>query len=169
MMGRGPIFYARNVFDEERLVEDLRQTIETALGALGYGLWSYDWASMNHRQVLRVYLEQADGASVSVEDCAKASRYLSTTLEAKVGLGRDVVLELSSPGLDRVLERPEHYEKCMGKQANIQLKAVNADGVKRLRGLIHRVDKESVTLLIDGIETTLRLSDVAKARQHVEL
>ena len=97
--------------------------------------------------LLRVYIDRIPGRAyptgdhefVTVEDCEAVTRQLQYVLEVEnVDYAR---LEVSSPGLDRPLKRPEHYARFAGQQVEITLK-LPFQGRKRFQGVLHAAEGE---------------------------
>lgn len=100
----------------ERLAEVLRRGAEQAQVEL------YHWELGHHGRELRltVYIDRPGG--VSVEDCARASQILSDLLDAADPIPSAYVLEVSSPGLDRRLWEPWHYQRVVGKKIHVKVR-----------------------------------------------
>lgn len=147
----------------------------------GYELYNTEFVKEGRDWFLRVYIDKAQVAEataeaadeaeqqyVSTEDCEKVSRFLSEKLDEADPIEQNYYLEVSSPGMDRPLIRPEHYERYVGEEVEIRLyKAM--DGVKNLQGVLESFDKESgaVTVTVDGKTYELTLADIAKAKLAV--
>src|SRR5712675_2493030 len=85
------------------------------------------------RATLQIMAERRDDASMTVDDCADISRSVSALLDVADPIAGAYTLEVSSPGIDRPLVRPEDYERFTGFEARIEL-ARPVDGRKRFRG-----------------------------------
>jgi len=91
--------------------------------------------------------ERADG-SMAIEDCERLSREISALLDAADPIRGDYVLEVSSPGIDRPLTRPEDFARFAGRQARI-VALQQIDGRKRFTGRLAGIDAAGMI----GIET----------------
>ena len=105
---------------EERLTELLAPTVES----LGFELWGLELLSPNRRPTLRVFIESSDG--VTVDNCADVSRHLGGVLDVEDPIAGEYTLEVSSPGVDRLLFKPVQY----GGPA--QIAALEANGFVEL-------------------------------------
>ena len=84
--------------------------------------------------------ERRDDAPMTVDDCAEISRSVSALLDVADPIADAYMLEVSSPGIDRPLVRPEDYDRFAGFEARIELREP-VDGRKRFRGrLLGRAD-----------------------------
>ena len=141
---------------------DLTALLSTPIEAAGYELWGYDWIGGNQSRCLRVYIAHPDG--ITVDDCAKASRQISAVFAVDAPSLGEYELEVSSPGLDRPLYRPDHYQYAMQQSVKIQLRAPNAAGQRRFRGVVIAVDKEVVTLQTQQGNQAIAFAEIEKAR-----
>jgi ribosome maturation factor RimP len=111
--------------------------------------------------VLRIYIDHGNG--VGIEDCEVVSRETAALLDVKDPIRSQYNLEVSSPGLDRPLFIPAHYQAFAGRQAQINLFAPQ-DGRRKFSGPILSADENSVRIEQDGVEVTLDLDNIAKAK-----
>ena len=88
---------------EERLTDLLAPTVES----LGFELWGVELLSPNRRPTLRVFIESGDG--VTVDNCAEVSRHLGSVLDVEDPITGEYTLEVSSPGIDRLLFKAAQY------------------------------------------------------------
>lgn len=106
---------------------------------------------------LQVMIDKADG-DVTVEDCEKVSRDLSAALDVEDPMDRAYHLEVSSPGIDRVLVRASDFERWQGHEAKVEMTRL-IDGRRRFRGRLAGFDDGQVL-----IETTDDNGETATAR-----
>ena len=93
----------------------------------GLELYHCEFVKEGRDWFLRVYIDKHDPDSyVSTDDCEMVSRFLSDRLDEEDPIAQNYYLEVSSPGMDRILYEPEHFEKFKGKQVEVKLyKAIN--------------------------------------------
>jgi ribosome maturation factor RimP len=142
--------------DKERLIE----LIEPALAALGYELTDLD-AHFGRRGLLRVFIDRKEG--ITLADCELVSEQLGAFLDVEDPLPGSYTLEVSSPGLDRRLRTPAHFERFAGERVKIELKVPRGDR-RRLTGTLRGIEGETVTVDVDGEEWRIVLTDIAVAR-----
>lgn len=99
---------------------------------------------------LQIMAERADG-TFSIDDCEKASRAISPLLDVEDPIASRYQLEVSSPGIDRVLVRPADFEAWAGHEAKIEM-AVPVAGRKRFRGKLEGFHDGEVRLFIENPE-----------------
>src|SRR5207237_5215334 len=99
--------------------------------------------------VLRIQIDRPGSAasaddSVSVEDCAHVSRDLSAILDVEDVVPTAYTLEVSSPGLDRPLRRPDDYRRFSGRRAKLVMRQA-IDGQKYFKGRLGAVEDSNGT------------------------
>jgi ribosome maturation factor RimP len=143
----------------------LEVLLEPAISAAGYRLVRLRLMG-GKRKTLQVMAERDDG-SMDVEDCAALSRALSEVLESADPIADRYVLEVSSPGIDRPLTRPEDFSRFAGHEARVEV-AHGLGGRRRFTGLLIGRDGNDIVIdAADGNETSrvrLALKDVTEAK-----
>lgn len=114
---------------------------------------------------LQVMIDVKDGSrDVTVDDCAKVSRALSAVLDEKDPIKDKYSLEVSSPGLDRPLTKPEHFARFAGYTAKVET-LNEVDKRKRIKGEILNLDENNnVHMNMDGKEFVIAFDNIAKAK-----
>lgn len=115
-----------------------------------------------HDWYLRVYIDKPGG--IDIEDCQDLSEKLEAELDKRNVIADGYILEVSSPGIDRVLRKPRDFVREEGKAVDITLFAPR-DGKKSLTGVLTGFDGENLEL--DGTEK-LPLKDAAQVRLHID-
>lgn len=141
---------------------EIARIIEPSLDAMGYRLVRIMLTGLR-RPTLQVMAERRDDQPMTVDDCADISRSVSAMLDVADPIAGAYTLEISSPGLDRPLVRPEDYDRFAGFEARIELSAP-LDGRKRFKGRLLGRDGEAVRLVGDGGELRLPLAAIARAK-----
>ncbi|TXH03407.1 MAG: ribosome maturation factor RimP [Nevskiaceae bacterium] len=147
------------------LRERLTELLEPVVVALGYELVLIEYSPSRGASMLRLYIDAPGG--INVDDCARVSREVSGVLDVEDPISGAYQLEVSSPGLDRPLAKPEHYERFAGAQARIQLLAPRENGKagqRRFIGIIAGVDAHSVTLNTPEGPVKFEFSEIERAR-----
>jgi len=126
------------------------------------GLELYDLE--NAGGVVRVTITKATG--LDLEDVALVTRLLSRELDHTDPIPGRYTLEVSSPGLERNLRRPDHFETAVGQIVAVRLHRPVA-GTRRLQGTLVAVDETAVTIRLDDAALTehrVELSQIERAR-----
>ena len=142
--------------------EDIAPIIEPSLEAMGYRLVRVAFLGAR-RSTLQIMAERIDDAPMTVDDCTEISRSVSALLDVADPIADAYMLEVSSPGIDRPLTRPEDYDRFAGFEAKVEL-GRPLDGRKRFRGRLLGRDDSHVRLIAETGEVRLPFADIATAK-----
>lgn len=143
-LGLAPFFCFWILGVAMKMPDKLTRLVEPVVVGLGFELVGVEFDS--HQRVLRVYIDCERG--ILVEDCSKVSHQLSGLLDVEDPIPGNYHLEVSSPGMDRPLFTPEHFERFKGSLARVQL-IRPIDGRRRFKAHLAGVEGDKV-LLQDG-------------------
>jgi len=118
--------------------------IEDPLSARGYSVVRVQLGGSN-RKVLQVMIERLDGAAITVEDCSTASRLISVLLDVQDPIRDSYVLEVSSPGLERPLVKPQDYQRFCGQNVVVAT-CQPINGRKRFQGRLVSAGETEIAL-----------------------
>lgn len=139
-------------------MQNLQELLERSLVQLGYELVDLEMA--NRGKLLRLFIDKPEG--VNIDDCALVSDQISNLLTVEHDIDYDR-LEISSPGLDRVLKKTADFERFTGERARLQLRVPIGERRKFL-GILRGVESESLLLECDGVIEKIALGNIDKAR-----
>lgn len=138
------------------IVDRVTELVVPLLEPRGLSLYDVELNGGN----LRVTVDGAEG--VLLDDLAELTRALGRELEEHDPMPGSYTLEVSSPGLERKLRTLEHFQGAVDEDVNVKL-APHVDGDRRVRGVLTRVDDESIVLDVDGDERIIEIADITKA------
>jgi ribosome maturation factor RimP len=101
------------------LQERVQALLEPLVEGLGYELVCLELHGSGAHALLRLYIDAPQG--IGLDDCERVSREVSAALDVADPISGSYRLEVSSPGLDRPLAKPEHFRRFAGRQAKLQL------------------------------------------------
>ena len=114
---------------------------------------------------LRVFLDKEGG--IDLDDCQMVSEKLSEVLDAKDPIKENYLLEVSSPGLDRVLKKEKYFIRYHGRDVDIQLfKPI--DGKKQYTGSLQGYSDEVITIQVQDERIDLERAAIAQIRLHLD-
>ncbi len=142
---------------EQQLQEMLRPTVE----ALGFELWGIEYLSQGRHSVLCIYIESDKG--ITVDDCASVSHQIGSLLDVEGSITGEYTLEVSSPGMDRLLFKLEHYPAYIGEEIELRLRSP-FDGRRKFKGLLKGLEGDDIVVQVDNHEYLLPYDAVEKAR-----
>lgn len=114
---------------------------------------------------LRVFIDKEGG--VGLEDCQAVSEKLSKVLDAKDPIADNYLLEVSSPGLDRVLKKEADFVRYKGRDVDVHFFKPR-DGMKMIVAVLVGKSGDTVRLSVDGAETDIERKEIAQIRLHVD-
>ncbi len=139
----------------------LTSLLQPLVEDLGYEFVGIEHSNNPKNPVLLIYIDSEDG--IAVEDCAKVSREIAAIMDVEDPIPGKYRLEVSSPGLDRPLFTLEQFQQFSGEVAQFSLFAPR-DGRRKYKGKILGTIDGQVKMEQDGVEVTLDLGNIAKAR-----
>ena len=145
--------------DSERQIE---RAIAPALATMGYEVVRIRFGG-GRQPVLQVMIERADRASLTVDDCAAASRALSARLDEEGVPGGDYALEVSSPGIDRPLVRLGDFARFAGFEAKVEM-SEPLEGQRRFRGRLCGTGDGCVRMSVGDRDVSLPFDAIRSAK-----
>ena len=144
------------------VVERVRASVAPLLADLGLEIYDIEHAG----GVLRISVDKPGG--IDLDGIALATRVVSRQLDHDDPIPGRYTLEVTSPGIERPLRTPEHFERVVGQVVNLRTHP-EAEGDRRARGELLAVDTDGITVrLEDGTERTIRFEDIERARTVFE-
>ena len=142
--------------------ELLRPTVES----LGYVLWDVSYAKIGTEYHLEITIDSEEG--ISIIDCEKVHRAIDPILDEADPIEGFYHLEVSSPGIERVLKYPWHFSCFVGGDIAVKLYAPlpEAGGVKQIRGILSAYDEDEDVLHLTVGETQIDLPRAKAAAVH---
>lgn len=141
---------------------EIEALLAPAIQALGLELLGVEYSAGSSSALLRLYIDAADHP-VNLDDCEAVSREVSALLDVHDPIDAQYTLEVSSPGIERPLFRPEHFARFAGEPARVSVD-LPVDGRRRFHGRILRVEGDEIVLDQDGNEVRLPHANISKAR-----
>jgi ribosome maturation factor RimP len=148
--------------------ERIRHVLDPILKSMGLDLWGLEFQKQGPKWLLRVYIDREIGGGVTLGDCETVSRDLGTALDVEDIVPHSYTLEVSSPGLDRTLTKPEHFIRFTGSLVKIKTYQP-IDREKVFRGKLLGIVGQIVQL--QAAENTLLnipLANIAKANLELD-
>ena len=147
----------------------IRRLLEPILKSLGLDLWELEFQKQGPQWLLRVYIDREIGGGVTLDDCEAVSRDLGAALDVEDFISHAYTLEVSSPGLDRALTKPEHFVRFAGSLVKIKT-FQPVDTEKVFRGRLSGIVGSLVQIeTAEGAVVSIPLANIAKAALEVEL
>jgi ribosome maturation factor RimP len=144
-----------------RNLTQLWDLLEPVVTGLGYELVEIEYQPNPKHGVLRIFIDQPDG--IQLDDCQEVSNQVSALLDVEDPIPGHYNLEVSSPGLDRPLNKVEDFERFTGEMVKIKT-GMAIDGQRNFKGLLRGIEGDDITIEFDGKRVSLPLASIEKAR-----
>ena len=146
-----------------------REIADPILAAEGLELVDVELVN-EHGWILRLYIDRP-GAKVGLEDCARGSHAVETALDVADLIDHAYSLEVSSPGLNRPLRKPEHFKKARGQKVKVKTYApIGQPPRKNFSGMLTEVEADTVTVDVEGAGAfRIPMREIAKAHLEYEI
>ena len=132
--------------------------VQDTVESCGVSLWDVRFVKEGASHYLRIFIDKPEG--ISINDCTDVSHAIDPVIDEADPIDGSYYLEVCSPGTDRELSRPHHFEYGIGKEITVKLfKAI--DGKKEFTGVLKNYDG-GLTLDIDGTEITFEKGTFSK-------
>lgn len=141
--------------------QQIQQLLEPTVEAMGFDLWGIEYMSQGKYSVLRVFIDHEKGIGVS--DCAAVSEQVGSVLDVEETIAGEYTLEVSSPGMDRLLFTLEQYSAYVGETVELRLRRA-FEGRRKFKGILKGIEGEDVVVHVDNHEFLLPHSAIEKAR-----
>ena len=142
------------------LEQNLQEMLQGAVEDLGCDLWGIECQRAGRFMTVRLFIDKEGG--VTVDDCADVSRQVSAILDVEDPIADKYNLEVSSPGLDRPLFTLPQFERYIGQDIAVHLRIPVIER-RKWQGKLERIEKDMVTLIVDGQEQVLVFGNIQKA------
>lgn len=141
-------------------MERITEIVSDVLDRFGFRL--YDLHFNDVTRLLRVFIDKEEGG-ITIQDCKNVSRHILRALDSDDIFEGQYTLEVSSPGVERVLKRKEHYVWAIGKFIEVDC------GAKKLRGYLRHAHSSHIIVATDLGENTIPYKSIVKAKVVEEL
>jgi ribosome maturation factor RimP len=159
-MGLWPIFFSGSgtlAITRQALV----MLLEPAIASLGFELADLELHLSRGHSLVRIFIDADKG--VTVDDCEAVSRQVSSVLDVADPIGGSYSLEVSSPGLDRRLVKPAHFERFAGAEVQVKLRRL-IDGRRRVQGTLVGCTGDTLEVRSGGTNLRFEMTDVDVVR-----
>lgn len=159
---------------KQTVEEKTRALAEPLVAAEGLELLEVEFLREPQGWVLRLFIDREGGSSrenpVGLEECTRASRAVETALDVEDFIPNEYALEVSSPGVNRPLKKPEHFRRAVGQRVKVRTYGpVGEPPRKNFTGTLVEAREDAVVVDVEGAgRFSVPLKDVAKANLEYE-
>ena len=143
---------------------EITDIIKPTIVSMGYELWGLSIGQQNNSLKFTLYIDSKNG--INIDDCVKVSNQVSHILDIDDEFNAEYILEVSSPGFDRVLITQDHFEKYINEKVKMKLKWL-VQNRKNIKGLITSVTSEYVVISDDKDSYEIKYDSIDSARLKI--
>lgn len=140
----------------------MEEVLSAPLAHIGYEIVRIQ-VSGKHRLNIQVMIERLDRVEVTINDCVTANECTRHWLYLENFIAQDYLLEVSSPGWDRPLTKPDHFKRFCGQKVQLRTR-YPVNGQKRFAGVLECATDHAVTLAWDATRVELSYDQIEQAR-----
>jgi len=137
------------------------QLLEENICNLGYELYDVEYAKRGKDYYLTIFIDSVEG--ISLNDCEIVNNEINDLLDKEDLIKEQYYLEVSSPGLERILKKDKHLRGNIGKMVEINL-YTKVDNVKKYEGILTNFTENEITIQIDECEKTFQRTNIAQIK-----
>ena len=127
-----------------KIEEQVEKLVKDKIENLGYDLYDIEYVKEGPNYYLRIYIDNKKG--IDLNDCEKVSNEINDLLDTLDCIKEQYFLEVSSPGIERILRKDKHLKQNIGKQVEIKLFKKDEKGNKNYIGELTDFDSEKITI-----------------------
>ena len=140
--------------------EHIETLIRRDIKSLGCDIWGLALIGSITNPTLRVFIDNDKG--ITVKDCEKVSKHISKVIEADELYSNSLILEVSSPGIDRKFFNKEQYINYLGGMIKVRYRNEQME-YKSVKGFLRRVSKEAIVVEVNNEESFINFEAIEKA------
>jgi ribosome maturation factor RimP len=137
----------------------MKEIVKQIVEDNGFKLYDIEISEENEHKYYRIYIQKPDGSSVNLDECAEVNRIISPIFDVEEPISDAYFLEVSSPGIERPLKKPEHFKNSIGEKVKITMN----DGSKII-GKLQEVTDDKINVK----NKIIPFSNIKKARTYFE-
>lgn len=126
---------------EQKVENLLKEKIES----LGYELYDVEYSKEGKNYFLRIFIDKKDG--IDLNDCEKVNNEINDLLDGADYIKEQYFLEVSSPGIERILRKDKHLKENIGKEITIKLFKKDERGNKEYQGILEQFNEDTIKLV----------------------
>lgn len=142
----------------------IAEIIQPIVEEMELELFAVKISDQNGTQHLQVMAEDPKTKKLGIDDCAKLSRAIAALMDVEDPISKAYTLEVSSPGIDRILIKEEHFERYIGFEAKLESSVPAENGQKRFRGILQGYEDGRIKIKTDEGEAEVPFSALNKAK-----
>jgi ribosome maturation factor RimP len=146
------------------LKNEIAELIKPTILSMGYELWGLNIGQQNNSLKFTLYIDSVNG--INIDDCEKVSNQITHLLDTEEVCGSEYVLEVSSPGFDRILITKDHFNRYLNERVKVKLKWL-VNNRKNIKGVIEKVTDDCVIINDENESYEIKYDSIDSARLKI--
>ncbi|MCI8617645.1 MAG: ribosome maturation factor RimP [Clostridia bacterium] len=142
--------------------EKVEKLLEPIIEKIGYELYDVEYAKEGKNYFLRIFIDNEKG--IDLNDCEKVNNSITEILDKEDYIKEQYFLEVSSPGIERVLRKDKHLKQNLGGQVNMKLFKKDENGAKEYIGELKQFDEQNIIISQDEKEVKIERKNIAQIK-----
>ena len=145
-----------------KIEEKVESLIKDKIERIGYELYDVEYVKEGKDYYLRIFIDSPNG--IDLNDCEKVNNEINDLLDEADYIKEAYFLEVSSPGVERVLKKDKHLEANIGTEVNVKLFKKDDLGKKEYKGILKNFDKEKITIETEGKNIDIERKNISQIK-----
>ena len=142
--------------------EKVTKLVEPIIENLGYELYDVEYAKEGKNYFLRIFIDNEKG--IDLNDCEKVNDSITDILDKENYIKEQYFLEISSPGIERVLRKDKHLEKNIGEEVTIKLFKKDENGKKEYLGKLKDFNQEKIVIEQEETDINIERKNISQIK-----
>ena len=143
---------------------EIAELIKPTILSMGYELWGLNVGQQNNSLKFTLYIDSVNG--INIDDCEKVSNQITHLLDTEEVCESEYVLEVSSPGFDRILITKDHFNRYIKERVKVKLKWL-VNNRKNIKGVIKKVTDDCVIINDENESYEIKYDSIDSARLKI--
>lgn len=142
--------------------EKVEKLVEPIIEKIGYELYDVEYTKEGKNYFLRIFIDNQKG--IDLNDCEKVSDSITDILDEENYIKEQYFLEVSSPGIERILKKDKHLNQNIGQQINVKLFKKDENGKKEYLGELKEFNDLKIVIEQDENEIQLERKNISQIK-----
>ncbi len=152
----------KGVKNLSKIEEKVESLIKDKIENIGYELYDVEYVKEGKDYYLRIFIDSPNG--IDLNDCEKVNNEITDLLDEADYIKDAYFLEVSSPGIERVLKKDKHLQANIGTEVNVKLFKKDELGKKEYKGILKDFDKEKIVLEIEEKNIEIERKNISQIK-----
>ena len=145
-----------------RIEEKVENLVKPIIENIGYELYDIEYAKEGKDYYLRIFIDKPEG--ITIDDCEKVNDAIKDKLDEEDYIKQQYFLEVSSPGIERILRKDKHLSQNIGKEISINLFKKDSEGNKSYKGTLKSYSSEEIVIEQENKEFKIERKNISQIK-----